>query len=120
MKLYTRSGDDGFTQGPGGKHVRKNDPVIAALGAVDELNAHVGLCLEGCERLPQTAEALRAVQPELFALGALLAGRKTDAESTAPLGDAAVERIERHIDAVAGALPELKHFIIPGGCELAC
>ena len=32
----------------------------------------------------------------------------------------AVARIEKSIDAICGELPELKEFIFPGGCELAC
>ncbi|MCK4623993.1 MAG: ATP:cob(I)alamin adenosyltransferase, partial [Phycisphaerae bacterium] len=37
----------------------------------------------------------------------------------APLDDA-VARMEKCIDAICGELSELKDFILPGGCELAC
>ena len=118
MKIYTRSGDDGSTQRPGGQRARKADPIIAAVGEIDELNSHVGLCIQACGRQDQTAEALRAVQPELLAAGALVAAGRGEAKG--PPDDAAVRRIERQIDAMAAKLPELKNFIIPGGCELAC
>jgi len=118
MKIYTRTGDNGSTQRPGGQRARKADPLIAAVGEIDELNSHVGLCLQACGQQRQIAEALKAVQPDLLAAGAIVASG--EAEGKGPPDDAAVKRMERHIDAMTDKLPELKNFIIPGGCELAC
>ena len=120
MKIYTKTGDEGFTKRPDGEKVRKCDPRIEAMGALDELNAHIGWCLAGGgdQRHAEIRDALIPVQPELFAAGALLAGSGADSSATAELPESAITRMERQIDAIVGALPELKHFIIPGGCEL--
>ncbi len=113
MKLYTKSGDGGFASLPGaGEKVRKDDPRFSAVGSLDELNAAVGFCLAEARRVRDASvvDALGPVQAELFSVGAV---------PPAPL-DAAVARMEKRIDAICGELPELKDFILPGGCELAC
>lgn len=46
MKIYTKTGDDGTTGLVGGKRARKDDPVIEALGAIDELNCWIGTMSE--------------------------------------------------------------------------
>ena len=43
MKIYTRTGDQGTTGLFGGGRVGKDDLRIAALGAIDELNAALGV-----------------------------------------------------------------------------
>ena len=42
-KVYTRTGDKGFTKLVGGKKVAKDAPRIEAYGTVDELNSVLGL-----------------------------------------------------------------------------
>ena len=42
-RVYTRTGDGGETSLVGGRRVPKDSPRIVAYGAVDELNAVVGL-----------------------------------------------------------------------------
>lgn len=44
MPVYTRQGDKGKTSLLGGVKVGKSNPIIDALGSIDELNAHIGLC----------------------------------------------------------------------------
>ena len=43
MKIYTKTGDNGFTSLKGEAHVEKDDVRIEANGALDELNASLGL-----------------------------------------------------------------------------
>ncbi len=43
MKIYTKTGDDGATGLFGGPRVSKDDARIEAYGAVDELNAVLGV-----------------------------------------------------------------------------
>ena len=38
----------------------------------------------------------------------------------APPAGSAVARMQRDIDTACADLPALSHFILPGGCELAC
>ena len=61
MKVYTRRGDAGETDLFGGERVGKDDLRVEAYGAVDELNANVGLCaaMTACDDL---RVALREIQ----------------------------------------------------------
>ena len=122
MNIYTRAGDDGTTAGPDGRRVAKNDPRMQAVGTVDELSAHVGLCVQ-CAAGDQYADILSALAPvqgELLVIGAMLAAAGTDSRPDVRLDDAATARMERRIDAAMAAAGPLEHFVIPGGCELAC
>ena len=122
MSLYTRTGDDGTTGRPGGRRVPKSDPLVRANGAVDELNAHLGLCLvqAAADGLQPVVEALEPVQPELLAAGALLAAVGAVAPTGVSLDDDDVTRMERQIGQIASSLPELTAFVLPRGTELSC
>lgn len=48
-KIYTKGGDRGRSALFTGERRSKADSVFAALGSVDELSCHVGLCLEHCK-----------------------------------------------------------------------
>jgi cob(I)alamin adenosyltransferase len=138
MKSYNRAdtndaGDGGDTCRYGGQRVRKCHPLVVANGEIDELNAHLGLCLACAggrvalgEASAATDQANRAiagildcVQPDLVALGAMLA---VDAGQTPPasVDDEDVARLEAAIAEAGKGLPPLKRLIAPGGCELAC
>jgi cob(I)alamin adenosyltransferase len=114
MKIYTKTGDAGQTGLFGGPRVAKDDPRIEAYGAVDELNAALGLAR--AESLPPEIDTLLArVQNELFDLGAELATPNPAAHGMAVLGPAHCETLERAIDRHEATLPPLKEFILPGG-----
>ena len=71
-KIYTRSGDTGDTGLFGGQRVHKDDLRVEAYGAVDELNAVLGLA----RTQPLEADMddlLQIVQNDLFNLGSDLA-----------------------------------------------
>ena len=57
---------------------------------------------------------------ELLCIGAHLAASGTKTKADVQLGASAVERMEKQIDEATASLPALEHFILPGGCELAC
>jgi len=122
MKLYTGKGDDGGTVRPGGARIRKTDPMCEACGTIDELDAHLGLALaEATDRgQAEVAEALAPLQAELLAVGAVVASAGTEVQPHVTLDPASMTRMERRIDAVCAKLPDLKEFILPGGCKLAC
>ena len=44
-KIYTRTGDGGETGLARGERVPKDGPRIEAIGAIDELNSHLGVLL---------------------------------------------------------------------------
>lgn len=118
MKIYTKTGDQGETGLFGGPRVRKDDPRIEAFGDIDELNAALGVAR--CESLEEPLDRLlKAIQSELFDLGAQLAS-PGPARPTAPHVTAAhIERLEQAIDEYDGKLPPLRAFILPGGVRAA-
>ncbi len=108
--IYTRSGDTGTTGLAGGERVPKDHFRIEAQGAIDELNAHIGL-LRAYEGIPDVLdEVLLNVQHDLFNLGAQLGQPKTQWVT-----EKEVAALEASIDALQAGLPELKSFILPGG-----
>ena len=126
MKSYHRKpndeGDGGDTSRFGGSRVRKTHPAVIANGEIDELAAHVGLCLAAVDAHAPAglADALGRVQADLFALGAMLAVGSDGTAPAAVIDQARVARLEREIAATAETLPPLTQFILSGGCELAC
>ena len=120
MKLYTRTGDDGTTGLFGGDRVSKDDLRIEAYGAVDELNAQMGMILVVCE-IPLLEEHLSPLQSRLFDLGADLAtpcGSEHE-DKISRMAEENVTNLERSIDAIEGRNEPIKTFVMPGGTELA-
>ncbi len=115
-KIYTRTGDRGTTGLLGGSRVSKDDPVIEAVGSVDELNSCIGLGLIHV-REELLATILRRVQSELFALGAELSSEGRKIQGMPHVTAVMVERLEREIDGMSQKLPEQKSFILPGGSK---
>ena len=74
MKIYTKTGDAGDTGLFGGPRVPKDDARVEAYGAVDELNAQLGIARSLCGAAEADVEAtLGAAQDRLFTIGAELA-----------------------------------------------
>jgi cob(I)alamin adenosyltransferase len=120
VKIYTRSGDAGTTGLFGGQRVAKTHLRVEAYGALDELNAVLGLAVTWCPD-DDLGAGLRHVQSRLFVLGADLA---TPPESAAaahvlrvPAGWAT--ELEAEIDAMEAELRPLDRFILPGGSAAA-
>ncbi len=118
MKIYTRTGDAGQTGLFGGGRVPKDHPRVSAYGAVDELNAHLGVCLEAVTDA-DIRTRVRLVQHDLFTIGAELAtpvpkeGRARPGRPDLPL--ARIVEMESWIDELDVVLPPLRAFILPGG-----
>ena len=114
-RLYTRSGDGGETGLGDGSRVRKTAPRVVALGAVDELNAALGVALAG-ELAATVREALTGVQNDLFDLGADLSVPVPDAgPPRLRMTPDRVSDLERRIDAATGRVEPLTSFVLPGG-----
>lgn len=117
-RIYTRSGDDGRTGLGDGARVDKTHPRIVAYGAVDELNAAIGLALSG--EMPEAVrELLQRVQNDLFDVGADLCIPESASTEQPPLRVTAeqVTRLENRIDELNKPLQPLTSFILPGGSE---
>jgi len=119
MKIYTRTGDDGSTGVLGPGRLPKHAPRVEAYGAVDELNAALGVARALDPGGGETAE-VAAIQARLFALGAELATVEPAALAKLErIGDRDVAQLEGWIDASEAGLPALTRFILPGGAPLA-
>lgn len=118
MRNFTRTGDDGSTGLIGGPRVRKTHPRVVACGAVDELNAALGLARTAAGS--ELAAVLLGLQHGLFVLGADLATPHGQETSGLPrLLPEHVAGLERLIDEHDARLPELGHFVLPGGSPAA-
>lgn len=113
-RIYTRTGDDGTTGLIGGKRVRKDSPRIEAGGALDELNAAIGVARS--RTLPDNADrVLKMVQGILFKIGTELASSNKADEGITRLGEEEIQILEREIDTFESGLSPLKQFVLPGG-----
>jgi len=116
MKIYTRKGDDGSTGLLGGTRVPKHHARIESYGNVDELNSYLGLIRDLMSETPHASFILN-VQEKLFTMGSHLA---LDPEhigkmSLPELHEADVIELENAMDVMEQSLPEMRHFILPGG-----
>ena len=123
--IYTKTGDDGSTMLFGGGRVPKSTLRIEAYGTVDELNSYVGLLRDQMTDAHHR-DFLKEIQDRLFTLGANLATNpdKTKVQKPDIVTDD-IAALEREMDKMDEKLPELRHFILPGGhttvsfCHLA-
>ena len=121
MKIYTKRGDAGETGLFDGTRVAKSDPRVEAYGAVDELEAWLGL-VRAHNTEHDLATMLLRIQHDLFAMGAILADpthRIAPRVHKATLVADDVTRLEQWIDTLDGALPPLRHFVLAGGTPVA-
>jgi cob(I)alamin adenosyltransferase len=118
-RIYTKLGDGGETHLGDMSRVAKTHPRIEAYGAVDELNAQIGLALT-VEGLPdQYAEWLQRVQNDLFDVGADLSVPPGGDRERLRLAPEQVGWLEEACDAVNATLAPLKSFVLPGGTRAA-
>lgn len=128
-RITTRSGDDGWTALGDGTRVPKPHPRVAALGALDELNAAVGFALSigswhGVALSAQGDAVLRRIQNDLFDAGAEVCipsrcGQPSRPPSRSGIGADDVARLEKLIADATELLAPLDSFVLPGGTPLA-
>jgi len=117
MKIYTKTGDDGTTGLQGNARVLKSNDRIVAYGAIDEINASVGLALT--EKVDQDIKnTLTRIQSELFDLGADLSNPDLE-DGTNRTTEGMIRKLEDEIDGFENELEPLANFILPGGTKLA-
>lgn len=121
-KIYTRTGDAGLTRLSTGEQVSKSHPRVAAYGAVDEVNAALGLAVLHSAQDDFLTRAMTRIQNDLFDLGADLAtpdrGKDLGWEPLRMV-QGQVDRLEVEIDEMNADIPPLDSFILPGGSALA-
>ena len=119
-KVYTKTGDDGWTGLAGSQRRRKDDLRIQALGEIDELNAVIGVAVSQMEAALSIGEQLSAIQQQLFNLGAQLAVLPAERrEDTPVVTQSNIAMLEQSMDQLNTLLPTLASFVLPGGHPLA-
>lgn len=116
-RIYTRTGDAGQTRLGNNEVAAKTDPRIQAYADTDECNAAIGVAL-ALGALPEDlVQVLRAIQNDLFDVGADLCNPLMEEPPYPPLRITAayVERLEGWCDKYNDELPALNSFILPGG-----
>ncbi|NOR28257.1 MAG: cob(I)yrinic acid a,c-diamide adenosyltransferase [Lutibacter sp.] len=122
MKIYTKTGDKGKTSLFGGTRVPKYDLRIEAYGTIDELNSYIGLVRD--QKIEaHSSEILSKIQHELFTIGSMLATPpekkvlKNGKErlTITKINTNSIQLLENEIDSMNESLPEMTHFILPGG-----
>lgn len=116
MKIYTKKGDDGTTGLIGGVRVHKNHIRVEAYGTVDELNSHLGFLRSAFEG--EDKNSIQRIQNMLFTIGSHLASVPNSKMQLPEIRNEEILFLESEIDRITGTLPELKHFVIPGGSAL--
>jgi cob(I)alamin adenosyltransferase len=114
-RIYTRLGDDGETHLGDMSRVPKTHPRIEAYGAIDELNAHVGVAL-AIGGLPEPyATWLQRIQNDLFDCGADLSVPEGGERERLRVSAEQTAWLEAACDEINATLPNLKSFVLPGG-----
>jgi cob(I)alamin adenosyltransferase len=118
-RIYTKLGDSGETHLGDMSRVPKTHPRIEAYGAVDELNAQIGVTLTVPELPSPYADWLRRVQNDLFDVGADLSVPAGGERERLRVSADQVSWLERACDEVNATLEPLKSFVLPGGTPAA-
>jgi len=103
-KIYTKTGDEGYTSNAKNQRLFKTDPIMEAIGAVDEANSAIGMAID------EYNDIIERVQSDLFDLGAELAGAPT-----INISENRIIYLENVIDDYNEYLEPLRSFVLPTG-----
>uniref|UniRef100_A0AAQ4RG63 Corrinoid adenosyltransferase MMAB n=1 Tax=Gasterosteus aculeatus aculeatus TaxID=481459 RepID=A0AAQ4RG63_GASAC len=119
-KIYTKTGDKGFSSTFTGERRPKEDHIFEALGNTDELSSAIGLAREFCLDKGHTfTYQLDKIQCILQDVGSNIATPRSSAREShikkttftaQPIAD-----LENWIDTLTEELPPLTNFILPSG-----
>ncbi|EFA83951.1 hypothetical protein PPL_03021 [Heterostelium album PN500] len=123
-RLYTKTGDKGYSSLFNGERKPKDDDFFNALGNIDELNASLGVALEYCmidnNGLQDYIEKIQSLMLDVGACCATPLDTSKDSHiQKTKFSDQHVIVLERWIDLLDSKLPPLKNFIVPCGVGLA-
>ena len=122
MKIYTKTGDKGQTSLFSGSRVPKHDLRIESYGTIDELNSYIGVIKDHSPE-GEDLGLLHHIQDRLFSIGSILATEPQklkdkqgeDRFKLPKIKDYDIEALEQAMDEMNEELPEMTHFLLPGG-----
>jgi cob(I)alamin adenosyltransferase len=118
-RIYTRTGDAGYTRLANGARVAKTDSRIQAVGDISEANAQLGI-VRTLNPPPETDRLLDRLQQELFDVGADIATPLPEdgvADKLERINPVQVSQLEAECDRRADIVGVVKSFVIPGGAH---
>nr|XP_020025572.1 cob(I)yrinic acid a,c-diamide adenosyltransferase, mitochondrial isoform X2 [Castor canadensis] len=119
-KIYTKTGDKGFSSTFTGERRRKDDQLFEAVGTTDELSSAIGFAMELIAEKDHTlADELQKIQCTLQDVGSALAtpcssAREAHLKQVTFKAEPIME-LEQWIDKYSSQLPPLTAFILPSG-----
>lgn len=117
--IYTRGGDRGQTSLASGERVPKYSTRVECYGTLDELSACLAVVADSLQDA-EAAEQIMKIENILFNIEGIVACEDGEMAKRMPgVEKSDVEWLEKRIDRMNEALPQLKAFIIPGGCLAA-
>jgi cob(I)alamin adenosyltransferase len=115
MSIATRRGDGGETGLGGGDRISKANARVETYGAIDELDATIGLARAHCNDAEIRA-SVRDIRCQLFVVGSAIS---TKPESSKPVPQVTKDMLHR-LDALVERFEEepgiLRDWSIPGEC----
>ncbi|KAM9622388.1 corrinoid adenosyltransferase MMAB [Trichechus inunguis] len=119
-KIYTKTGDKGFSSTFTGERRPKDDQVFEAVGTTDELSSAIGFAMELITEKGHTfAEELQKIQCTLQDVGSALATPRSSAREAhlkhTAFSEGPILELEQWIDKYTSQLPPLTAFILPSG-----
>jgi cob(I)alamin adenosyltransferase len=113
--FFTGTGDDGRTNlfHCDQQRISKSSEVPEALGALDELNAFLGLVKVHTTNSLRIGGVVREVQENLFIIQAQVGGADKKVE------ESAIGKMEKIICEIEKEIPPITSFTIAGGAELS-
>jgi len=113
MKLYTRRGDNGYSDIRGGLRLPKYSEIFNLLGDLDELNCFLGVSISLLKD-SNIKSILRDLQSKLFTVGSILQRIEVGLYSMdIDFKEDDIKRLEEIIDKYMSEV-EIREFILPG------
>lgn len=118
MKIYTKTGDKGYTGLIGGGRTMKNDVRVEIYGTLDELSSFIGLLKteNGCPK--EVIGTLDHIQSTLIGLNCLFAISDNKNSHNFAINTEEITLLEKIIDKYSGELPPVTEFLVPGANKL--
>nr|XP_001097465.2 corrinoid adenosyltransferase [Macaca mulatta] len=123
-KIYTKTGDKGFSSTFTGERRPKDDQVFEAVGTTDELSSAIGFAVElVTEKGHIFAEELQKIQCTLQDVGSALATPRSSAREAhlkyTTFESGPILELEQWIDKYTCQLAPLTAFILPSGGKIS-
>ena len=115
MKIYTKTGDKGFSSLCSEERIKKSDIIFDVLGTLDELSSFIGLAKIQVEE-GDDKSFLEAIQKSLICLMGDIA---TEGKCREKITDSHISALEGEIDKLQKKTGDVKEFSLPGENEIS-